>query len=280
MSDIAQVSMKDGRSMPTLGLGTWRIGERKGARAAEIDALRLGITLGMSLVDTAEMYGDGGAEEVVGEAIAGQRDGVFLVSKVYPHNATRRGVVSACKRSLARLRVHQLDLYLLHWRGDVPVADTVAGFESLREQGLIRAWGVSNFDLDDMQALMKVPGGNGCAANQVLYHLGRRGIEFDLLPWCRERGIAVMAYSPVDQGRLPRNSALQRLATAQRTSAAQLAIAWLLAQTGVVVIPKAADAAHVRDNRAAADLRLDEATLEAIDRAFPPPRRATPLAML
>jgi diketogulonate reductase-like aldo/keto reductase len=280
MSDIAQVSIKDGRSMPALGLGTWRMGERKGARAAEIDAVRLGIALGMNLVDTAEMYGDGGAEEVVGEAIAGQSRRPFLVSKVYPHNATRRGVVSACKRSLARLHVRQLDLYLLHWRGDVPLADTVAGFESLREDGLIRAWGVSNFDVDDMRALVKVPGGERCVANQVLYHLGRRGIEFDLLPWCRERGIAVMAYSPVDQGRLVRSPALQQIAASLRTSAAQLAIAWLLAQPGIVVIPKALDTAHVRDNRAAADLVLDRPTLDAIDRAFPPPRRATPLAML
>jgi diketogulonate reductase-like aldo/keto reductase len=266
--------------MPVLGLGTWRMGERRDRREREIAALRAGIELGVTLIDTAEMYGEGEAEKIVGEAIAGQRDRMFLVSKVYPHNASRRGVVAACKRSLKRLVTDHLDLYLLHWRGDVALAETVAGFQALQADGSIRAWGVSNFDSSDIEELLALRGGDDCAANQVLYNLGTRGAEWDLVPLCRGARIAVMAYSPLDQGRLLRERALQAIAARIGATPAQVALAWLLQQRDVAVIPKAADVAHVHDNLSAATLQLDRATCEELDRAFPPPRRATSLRML
>ena len=267
--------MPDG-AMPRLGQGTWRMGEGQRPRAQEAAALRLGIELGMTLVDTAEMYGEGAAEAVVAEAIAGQRDRVFVVSKVYPHNASRAGVAAACARSLKRLRTDCLDLYLLHWRGGTPLAETVAGFEALREAGHIRAWGVSNFDVDDMAELPP-----GCGTNQVLYNVGARGIEFDLLPWSRAQRMPVMAYSPVGQGgALLRSKALVAIARRHDATPAQIAIAWTLAQPGVVAIPKAADRAHVGQNAAAATLRLTEQDLAEIDAAFPPPRRKVALEML
>ena len=263
-------------AMPRLGQGTWRMGEGQVARAQEVAALRLGIELGMTLIDTAEMYGEGAAEEVVADAIAGQRDRVFLVSKVYPHNASCAGVAAACARSLKRLRTDCLDLYLLHWRGGTPLAETVTGFEALREAGHIRAWGVSNFDVDDMVELPP-----GCGANQVLYNVGTRGIEFDLLPWSRERGMPVMAYSPVGQGgALLRSKALVEIGRRHDATPAQVAIAWTLAQAGVVSIPKAGDSAHVRQNAAAAALWLTEQDLAEIDAAFSPPRRKRSLEML
>jgi len=262
--------------MPRLGQGTWRLGEGQRPRAQEVAALRLGIELGMGLIDTAEMYGEGAAEEVVAEAIAGQRARVFLVSKVYPHNASRAGVAAACARSLKRLRTDCLDLYLLHWRGGTPLAETVAGFEALRDAGHIRAWGVSNFDVDDMEELPP-----GCGANQVLYNVGVRGIEFDLLPWSRGRGMPVMAYSPVGQGGgLLRSNALVGIARRHEATPAQVAIAWTLAGAGVVSIPKASDSAHVRENAAAAALRLTDEDMAEIDAAFPPPRRKRGLEML
>jgi diketogulonate reductase-like aldo/keto reductase len=280
MTDLPHLELPGGASMPLLGQGTWRMGERRAERAREVAAIALGLSLGMKLVDTAEMYGDGAAEQVVADAIEGQRATTFLVSKVYPHNATRRGTIAACDRSLKRLRTDYLDLYLLHWRGDVPLADTVAAFEALHGDGRIRAWGVSNFDAADMRELLALPRGDRCAANQVLYHLGRRGIEYDLLPLCRSHGIAVMAYSPVDQGRLLRNRHLVGLAKQLQWSPAQVAVAWLLAQPGVAVIPKAVDPTHVRENREAADLRLPSTAMAMLDEAFPPPTRAAPLAML
>jgi diketogulonate reductase-like aldo/keto reductase len=262
--------------MPRLGQGTWRMGEGRRPRAEEAAALRLGLDLGMTLIDTAEMYGEGAAEEVVADAIAGQRDRVFLVSKVYPHNANRAGVVAACARSLKRLRTDWLDLYLLHWRGGVPLADTVAGFEALREAGHIRAWGVSNFDVDDMGELPP-----GCAANQVLYNMGARGIEFDLLPWSRAEGMPVMAYSPVGQGgALLRSKVLVEIGRRHGVTAAQVAIVWTLRQEGVVSIPKAGDEAHVRENAAATEVRLTEEDVAEIDAAFPPPRRKRALEIL
>ena len=227
------------------------------------------------------MYGDGGAEEVVGRAIAGQRDRVFLVSKLYPHNASRTGVPAACERSLKRLGVDQIDLYLLHWRGSVPLAETVIAFEALREAGKIGAWGVSNFDTDDMEELSALAGGDGCATNQVLYNPSARNIEFDLLPWCAGRHVPVMAYSPVGQGgRLLRAPALAVIARRHGATPAQVAIAWTLRSSTVISIPKAGDAAHVRENAAAADIALTAADLAAIDAAFPPPRRKQGLAML
>jgi len=266
--------------MPALGLGTWRMGEKRTDHAREVAALKLGLSLGLRLIDTAEMYGDGGAERVVADAVEGVREEVFVVSKVYPHNATRRGVIAACARSLKRLRTGYLDLYLLHWRADVPLAETVAGFEALRAEGKIRAWGVSNFDVADMNELAALPDGGHCAANQVLYNLARRGVEHDLAPLCRERSIALMAYSPVDQGRLLRQRALVQVAKDLELTPAKVALAWLLTRPGTSVIPKAADSQHVREIREAADLRLPSASLVALDKAFPAPKGSTPLEML
>jgi diketogulonate reductase-like aldo/keto reductase len=275
------VRFPGGAEVPALGQGTWHMGETRARRAEEAEALRLGIDLGMTLIDTAEMYADGGAEEVVGEAIAGRREQVFLVSKVMPQNASRRGVPAACARSLRRLRVERIDLFLLHWRGSVPLAETVEALAALHAAGRIGAWGVSNFDLDDMEELFALPGGADCATNQVLYNPQARGIEFDLLPWCRARGVPVMAYSPVGQGgSLIRDRTLAAIGARHGATAAQAALAWALREPGVVAIPKASDPAHVRANAAAAAIRLTAEDLAAIDTAFPPPRRKTGLAML
>jgi diketogulonate reductase-like aldo/keto reductase len=266
--------------MPVLGLGTWRMGERAREREREIASIRLALDLGMTLIDTAEMYGDGAAEETVGEAITGRRDEAFLVSKVYPHNATRKGAIAACERSLKRLRTDRLDLYLLHWRGRVPLAETVDGFETLRRSGKIRAWGVSNFDVSDMQELLALPEGGCCAANQVLYHLRCRGIEWDLLPLCRRQRITVMAYSPLDEGRLVKDRHLAAIAQRAGAKPAVLALAWLLAKDGVAIIPKAGDAAHVHDNHTALGLTLPPAVLRKIEETFPPPTGPTPLQVI
>jgi diketogulonate reductase-like aldo/keto reductase len=261
-------------------MGTWRMGERASDHVREVTALRQGLDFGMTLIDTAEMYGDGGAEKIIGEAIAGRRDEVFLVSKVYPHHASRRGVVAACERSLSRVKTDHLDLYLLHWRGDIALEETVAGFEQLRSAGRIRDWGVSNFDPGDMEELLALPEGAHCAANQVLYHLDCRGIEWDLLPLCRRQHIAVMAYSPFNEGRLLRNRRLAALAPRIGVAPAQIALAWLLAQPGVATIPKANDPGHVHDNFKALDVNLSGDMRAEIDRIFPPPSRATPLKMI
>ena len=274
------VTFRDGEAVPALGQGTWRMAETRSRRAEEVEALRLGVELGMTLIDTAEMYGEGAAEELVGEAVADCRERVFLVSKVYPHHASRRGVAEACARSLKRLRTDRIDLYLLHWRGGTPLAETVAGFEDLRRSGAIRHWGVSNFDADDLDELMRVPGGEHCAANQVLYNVTRRGPEFDLLPWMDGRGMPLMAYSPVEQGRLPRSGVLHDLARRHGASPFQVALAWLLRRPGLVAIPKAASPAHVRDNHRALGLDLGPEDLAAIDAAFPPPTRKRPLEMI
>ncbi|MEK9803204.1 MAG: aldo/keto reductase [Curvibacter sp.] len=274
------VRLPSGERVPALGQGSWYMGEDRSARKAEVAALQLGLDLGLTLIDTAEMYAEGGAEEVVGEAITGRRDEVFLVSKVYPHNASRQGVIAACERSLKRLRTDRIDLYLLHWRGPHPLAGTVAGFEALQRAGKIRHWGVSNLDLDDMRELMAVPGGGACAANQLLYNLGRRGIEWELLPWQRERGMPVMAYSPIEQARLLRQPGLKDFAQRHGMSPAQAALAWLLGQEGVIAIPKSGSAAHVRDNAAARDLRLDAAQRAELDRWYPPPTGPSALDML
>ena len=267
--------------VPILGQGTWRMGERGADRDAEAEALRHGIDLGLTLIDTAEMYGNGGAERVVADAIAGRRDTVQLVSKVLPYNASRRGTIAACEQSLARLGTDRLDLYLLHWRGSHPLAETVAGLEELRRDGRIRAWGVSNFDVDDMEDVLAVPGGAHCAVNQVLYNLGARGIEYDLFGWSAVHRIPIMAYSPLgNDGRLLRHPELVRIAAARDATPAQVALAFVLARDNVVAIPKAARRAHLADNRAALDHTLDAADHAALDRAFPPPRRKQPLAML
>jgi diketogulonate reductase-like aldo/keto reductase len=265
--------------MPRLGLGTWRMGESAAARSAEIAALRLGLDLGMNLIDTAEMYGEGGAEEVVREAIEGRRDEVFIVSKFYPHHAARAALLRACEASLTRLGIECVDLYLLHWRGSVPLEETVATLERLVKDGKIRRWGVSNLDVDDMAELEGKKHGAHVAANQVFYSLTHRGIEFDLLPWCRQRRVPVMAYSPLDQGAIGSNRALRAIADGLGVEPARVALAWVLRDPAIVAIPKATRLEHVRVNRAAADLVLDTATLAAIEKAFPPPRRKTPLAM-
>lgn len=278
---MRMVHLPDGTAVPAIGQGTWHMGERGADRAAEARALQLGLDLGMTLIDTAEMYADGGSEEVVGAAIAGRRDEVFLVSKVYPHNASRTGTKAACARSLKRLGTDRLDLYLLHWRGSVPLAETVAALEALVAEGKILRWGVSNLDSSDMDELLSVKGGNGCATDQVLYNPEYRGIEFDLLPWCARHRMPVMAYSPVGQGGgLLRHKALRTVAEQHDVTPAQVALAWALRHPHVIAIPKAADPIHVRANAVAAGLVLTPGDLTTIDAAFAPPRRATSLAML
>ena len=271
--------------MPALGLGTWRMGESHRAQAAELAALRLALEIGYRAFDTAEMYGEGGAETLLGQALAEalrgplRRDELCVISKVYPHHAGTQGVAAACERSLKRLQLDHLDLYLLHWRGSIPLQQTVEGFERLRERGLIRHWGVSNFDLDDLQELAALPQGAQCAANQVWYSLTRRGVEFDLLPWQQARQMPLMAYSPIDQGALAGHTGLQRLAVRRGVTPAQLALARLLAETGVMVIPKSSDPTRLRQNFEAASLALDADTRAQIDALFPPPRRRQPLAV-
>ena len=277
---MKHVTLPSGEQIPALGMGTWMIGERRSARAEEIATLQRGIDLGMSLIDTAEMYGEGASERLVGEAIKGRRDSVFLVSKVYPHHASRTGTAAACERSLTRLGVDCLDLYLLHWRGSVPLNETVEAFERLREQGKIRHWGVSNLGPGDMAELGECPGGGLVAANQVLYNLSRRGIEWDLLPHCEARGIPVMAYSPIEQARLLGLRGLRALAGSLGVTPSQLALAWLLHRDQIVAIPKASTRAHLEENFAALQCTLDSSALAELDRLFPPPRQATPLEML
>jgi diketogulonate reductase-like aldo/keto reductase len=276
------VILPGGETVPALGQGTWYMGERRGDAAREVAALRVGIDLGMTLIDTAEMYASGGAEEVVAQAAAGIRDRLFIVSKVLPQNASRSGVPAACERSLKRLKTDRIDLYLLHWRGGHPLAETVAAFEALKAAGKIRYWGVSNLDTGDMQELLGVPGGAGCAANQVLYHPDSRGIEFDLLPWCADHRIPVMAYSPLGHHvrRLLGSSALQAVAERLDATPASVAIAWGMRSGTVISIPKAADAAHVRENAAAAELALTAEDLAAIDAVHRPPKRKVGLDLL
>ena len=276
------VVLPDGEHVPVLGPGTWRMGESKRTRAKEIAALRLGIELGVSLIDTAEMYGDGGAEEIVAEAIQGQHKDVFVVTKVYPHIASRTEMPKACERSLKRLRIDTIDLYLLHWRERTPpLQGTVDTFEQLRASGKINRWGVSNFDVDDMEELLTLGHGRKCAANQVLYNLENRQIEFDLLPWSQTNKIPIMAYSPVGHsGALLRNATLKKIAKRHNVTSAQIALAWVLRQPNVIAIPKASTEAHVRDNAAARKLRLTKEDLTDLDREFPPPKSQKSLPML
>ncbi len=268
------VRLPDGTEVPALGQGTWHMGERGSEAKAEVAALKLGIELGVTLIDTAEMYGNGRAEELVAEASEGRRDELFIVSKVYPHNASRSGVPAACERSLKRLRTDRIDLYLLHWRGSHPLAETAEAFEKLRAEGKIRYWGVSNFDTSDMRQVTGLPGGMNCATNQVLYHVGSRGVEYDLLPWCTEHKIPIMAYSPVGQGgRLLQSPALAAVAKRHAASPAQIAIAWTLRHDNVISIPKASDPRHVRENATAGDIVLSGEDLAVIDAQHPPPSR-------
>jgi diketogulonate reductase-like aldo/keto reductase len=274
------VTLPGGEKVAALGQGTWFMGERRDRHVDEVAAIRLGVELGMTLVDTAEMYGDGGAELMLGEALDGIRDEVFLVSKVYPQNAGFKGVQAACERSLKRMKTDRIDLYLLHWRGGTPFEETVRGFEALQEDGKIRNWGVSNMDTDDMEELLEAQGGENCTVNQILYNLTRRGAEYDLLPFQQKTEIPIMAYSPIEQGRLPRTGALAEIGAKHRVDPFTIALAWLLRRPDVVAIPKATNPDHVRANRAAADIVLDAEDLAALDKAFPPPTRKRPLEML
>lgn len=279
-STMATVALPSGERVAQLGQGTWQMADDRARRQDEIAALRAGLDLGLTLIDTAEMYGEGRAEELVAEAIAGRRDEVFLVSKVYPHNASLSGVAAACERSLKRLKTDRIDLYLLHWMGRYPLAETVAGFEQLTRTGKIRHWGVSNLDTADMQALWNVQHGGSVATNQVLYNLTRRSADWDLLAWQRERGIPLMAYSPVEQARLIGNRKLVAFAQEHGATPAQVALAWLLAKDDVIVIPKAGHAAHVAENAKARDLKLSETQLRELDVLFPAPNTPAALAML
>jgi diketogulonate reductase-like aldo/keto reductase len=276
---MREVTLPDGERVPALGQGTWHMGERRAARAQEVRALRHGLDLGLGLIDTAEMYGEGGAERVVGEAMAGRRDEVFVVSKVYPHHASFDGAIRACERSLARLGTDRIDLYLLHWRGGQPLAETVRAFEQLRADGKLRHWGVSNFDVGDLEELATVANGGRCATDQVLYNVAQRGAESAVLPWCRARGMPLMAYCPVEQGRLPARGALAQVARRHGVDVFAVALAWLLAAPDVIAIPKASTPAHVDANRRALGLALDEADLGAIDAELPPPSRRARLAI-
>jgi diketogulonate reductase-like aldo/keto reductase len=273
-------TLPSGDRVPTLGLGTWHMAERSANRAEEIATIQQAIDKGVSLVDTAEMYAEGGAEQLVGQAIRGRRDKVFLVSKVYPHNAGRDDAPAACERSLRRLGTDTIDLYLLHWRGDVPLQETVKAFERLRAAGKIRHWGVSNFDCADMKELLTVPAEARCSVNQVLYNLSSRGIDWDLEPMCREQGIPIMAYSPLDQGRLSKHPRLRELASSNGLTPAQLALAWTLRRDQVIAIPKASTGRHLDENFAAWDIEIDPRVLAALDLLFEPPTGPEPLAML
>ena len=274
---VPTTKLPSGDAVPVLGLGAWMMGENTRHKNDEVAALRLGLDLGMNLIDTAELYASGGSELVVGEAIAGRRDEVFLVSKVMPNNATRKGTIVACEQSLKRLNTDRLDLYLLHWRQSIPLKETLDGLMTLLRDGKIRNWGVSNFDVDDMDELLALPGGDKVATNQVMYNLRRRGIEFALLPWSRKHGIPIMAYSPLDQGHLMRSSELMHLAERHGATPAQIALAWTIRQPGVFAIPKASRESHVRDNHKALTIRLKDADLAELDRHFRPPTKKKPL---
>ena len=277
---MIEVTLPGGEKIPAYGQGTWHMGENDRYAEEEEASLRLGIELGLTLIDTAEMYGNGVAEEIVARAAGKNRDKLFIVSKVLPYNASRKGAIEACERSLKRLKTDRIDLYLLHWRGSHPFAETLAAFDTLKRDGKIRHHGVSNFGLDDMKEWVGLGGGETVATNQILYNLTRRGPEYDLIPWCRQRGIPIMAYSPIEQGRMLGHKALAEIGVRHNATPAQVALAWLLHQDGMIVIPKARQLDHVRENRKAPDVTLTEDDLAALDRAFKPPNRRTPLGML
>jgi diketogulonate reductase-like aldo/keto reductase len=281
MTDIPQIIFPDGEKVPAYGQGTWHMGETRTRFADEAAALKLGIDLGITLIDTAEMYGNGVAEEIVAEAAKGQRDKLFIVSKVLPYNGSARGTIDACERSLKRLKTDRIDLYLLHWRGSHPFAETLGAFDKLKQQGKIRHHGVSNFDRRDMEEWVKNGGGEGVASNQILYNLTRRGPEWEVIPWCRQSNISIMAYSPIEQGRMLGEKALAEIASRHDAATpAQVALAWLLQRDGMIVIPKAGNNEHVRENFGALDLKLTDQDLADLDKAFPPPKNRTALGML
>jgi diketogulonate reductase-like aldo/keto reductase len=274
------VTLPSGEKLPALGQGTWHMGDKRENRAEEISTLQLGLDLGLKLIDTAEMYGEGKAEELIGEAVAGRRDQAFLVSKVYPHNASRKGTVAACERSLARLRTDRIDLYLLHWRGNIPFSETIEGFRALQKAGKIRYYGVSNMDLGDMRELFPLPGGEGVATNQLLHNLTRRGIEWDLLPWLREKRVPVMAYSPIEQSQLLRDPKLADFTKRHGMAPAQAALAWVMAKGDIIAIPKTGRRERLKENIGALDLELSADQLAELDRLFPPPKAPVALEML
>ena len=275
-----RVTLPSGESIPSMGLGTWHMGERIGNPKTEVDALVRGLDLGAALIDTAEMYARGGAERVVGSAIKGRRDDVFIVSKILPDNASFDGTIRACENSLQRMEIESIDLYLLHWPGNHPLEYTVSAFEQLKTDGKIKHWGVSNFDTSDMQELYGIPEGKNCQINQVLYNLSRRGIEWDLLPWCRSKGLPIMAYSPIEQGRLLENKKLKALASEIGVSAAQLSIAWSIRKNDIITIPKASNLEHVSQNIEAWTIKLESAILDELDKLFEPPVRKKGLDIL
>jgi diketogulonate reductase-like aldo/keto reductase len=277
MVSIPTATLPSGEKVAALGQGTWTMGESARRRKDEVAALRLGFDLGMTLVDTAEMYASGGAEEVVGEAIAGRRDEIFVVTKVMPQNASRRGTVNACEKSLKRLKVDTIDLYLLHWPGSAPFSETLEAFVALKQGGKIRNWGVSNFDVREMEAVVALPAGGSVATNQVMYNLNRRGIEFSLIPWCEKHRVPIMAYSPLDQGKLLRSSVVERIADRHSATRAQVALAWILRQKNMILIPKAGTEDHVRENYGGLKVQLDASDFAELDRSFPPPGRKRPL---
>jgi len=279
--NMPRITLPDGESVPAFGQGTWHMGETRSRFADEAAALKLGIDLGVTLIDTAEMYGNGVAEEIVAEAAKGRRDQLFIVSKVLPYNASRRGAIEACERSLKRLKTDNIDLYLLHWRGSYPFAETLEAFDKLKQQGKIRHHGVSNFDRRDMEEWVKIAGGDAVASNQILYNLSRRGPEWEVIPWCRQRNVSIMAYSPIEQGRMLGHKGLVEVAARHDgATPAQVALAWLLRRDGMIVIPKAGNKDHVRENTGALDLQLTDDDLADLDRAFPPPKGRTALGML
>jgi diketogulonate reductase-like aldo/keto reductase len=277
---MRKTKLPSGEEVPVLGQGTWGMGEHPENRNNEIDALRFGIDVGMTVIDTAEMYGDGASEELVGKAIEERRSKVFLVDKVLPQHATKRGTITACEHSLRRLATNEIDLYLLHWRGSIPLEETLEGFDALVTAGKIRYWGVSNFDVADMEELFALGGGSGCQTDQVLYNLSRRGIEYDLMPWCEQRNIPIMAYSPLEQGRMLGDPELRRIAKDYTATPAQIALAWVLRKDKVIAIPKASTPGHVKQNRIALDIPLSAQDFAALDRAFPPPTSKRPLEMI
>jgi diketogulonate reductase-like aldo/keto reductase len=280
VATMRAVDLPSGETVPVLGMGTWHLGEGRHPPEVEIEALRTGLDLGMTLVDTAEIYGDGASERLIGRAIAGRRDDVFVVSKVVPHHATSGGTVAACEASLRRLGTDRLDLYLLHWRGTVPLEETIGAFEELKRAGLIRHWGVSNFDIADMIELTDLPGGRAVQTDQVLYNLTRRGIEWNLLPWCRENGLPIVAYSPIEQGRLVGHPVLRGIAVRHKATSAQVALAWVISHAGVCAIPEAGRPEHVRENVEALQVVLREDDVVELDAAFPPPPRPVRLEVL
>ena len=279
--NMPRITLPDGERAPAFGQGTWHMGETRTRFADEAAALKLGIDLGVTLIDTAEMYGNGVAEEIVADAANGRRDKLFIVSKVLPYNASQRGAIEACERSLKRLKTDRIDLYLLHWRGSYPFAETLAAFDKLKQQGKIRYHGVSNFDRRDMEEWVKIAGGSAVASNQILYNLSRRGPEWEVIPWCRQRSVSIMAYSPIEQGRMLGHKELAEIAARHDgATSAQVALAWLLRRDGMIVIPKAGKTEHVRENAGALDLRLTDQDLADLDKAFPPPKGRTALGML